>query len=50
MQIAACYKNQYSDIRYTIPVDGEPDNSAYTTNSVKKVLYHFAGVRVGIKY
>ena len=50
MQIAACYKNQYTDIRYTIPVDGEPDNSAYTTNSVKKQLYHFAGVRLSIKY
>jgi len=50
MQVAACYKNTYSDIRYTIPVEGEPDNSAYTTNSVKKVLYHFAGVRLSIKY
>ena len=50
MQIAACYKNQYSDIRFTIPVEGEPDNSAYTTNSVQKVLYHFAGVRLSLKY
>ncbi len=50
MLISACYKVQYSDIRYTIPVEGEPDNSAYTTNSRKNVLYHFVGARLGLKY
>lgn len=48
--IAGCYKAQYSDIRYTIPVDGEQDFSAYSTNAVQKVLYHFAGIRVGVLY
>ena len=50
MVIAACYKNQYTDIRYTILQPGEQDFSAYSTNSQKNVLYHFAGVRLGIQY
>ena len=48
--IAACYKNQYSDIRYTILDPNEQDFSAYSTNARKNVLYHFAGVRLGIQY
>ncbi|MCQ2283767.1 MAG: hypothetical protein MJZ57_02565 [Bacteroidales bacterium] len=48
--IAGCYKAQYSDIRYTVPKPGEQDFSAYSTNAVQKILYHFAGVRVGILY
>ena len=49
--IAACYKNQYSDIRYSIVQPDEQDFSAYFTNhEPKKVLYHFAGVRLGIQY
>ncbi len=50
MMIAACYKNQYSDIRYSVLKPNEQDFSAYSTNSVQKVLYHFAGVRLGIQY
>lgn len=50
MVIAGCYKNQYSDIRYTILKPNEPDQSAYSTNLVKKALYHFAGVRVGVQF
>ena len=48
--IAACYKNQYTDIRYSILQHDEQDFSSYFTNSDKKVLYHFAGVRLGIQY
>ena len=48
--IAACYKNQYSDIRYTILDPNEQDFSAYSTNARKNVLYHYAGVRLGIQY
>jgi len=48
--VAACYKTQYSAIRYTIVHDGEQDFSAYSTNSMKHVLYNFAGVRVGLMY
>ena len=48
--LAACYKVQYNDIRYTILQPGEQDFSAYSTNSRKNVLYHFAGVRLGIQY
>ncbi len=50
MVIAGCYKNQYTDIRYTILSPDEPDYSAYSTNSVKNVLYHFAGVRLGVLF
>lgn len=48
--IAACYKNQYTDIRYTIPKPDEQDFSAYSTNARKDALYHFAGVKLGIMY
>lgn len=48
--LAACYKNQYTDIRYTILQPDEPDFSAYSTNKQKNVLYHFAGIRLGIQY
>lgn len=48
--LAACYKAQYTDIRYTILKPGEQDFSAYSTNTSKNVLYHFAGVRLGIQY
>lgn len=48
--IAACYKNQYSDIRYTILGPNDQDFSAYSTNKQKNTLYHFAGVRLGIQY
>ena len=48
--LAACYKVQYTDIRYTILAPGDPDFSAYSTNKSKNVLYHYAGVRVGIQY
>lgn len=48
--LAACYKIQYTDIRYTILQPGDQDFSAYSTNSRKNVLYHFAGVRLGIQY
>jgi len=48
--LAACYKVQYTDIRYTILQPGEQDFSAYSTNARKNVLYHFAGVRLGIQY
>lgn len=48
--LAACYKVQYTDIRYTILQPGDQDFSAYSTNSRKNVFYHFAGVRLGIQY
>lgn len=48
--VAGCYKAQLSSIRYTIVKDGEQDFSAYSTNSIKRVLYNFAGVRVGLMY
>jgi hypothetical protein len=48
--LAACYKVQYTDIRYTIPHPDEQDFSAYSTNAVKNALYHFAGVRLGIQF
>lgn len=48
--LAACYKAQYTDIRYTILQPGEQDFSAYSTNTSKNVFYHFAGVRLGIQY
>ena len=35
---------------YSILPPDEQDFSAYFTNSEKKVLYHFAGVRLGIQY
>jgi hypothetical protein len=48
--LAACYKVQYTDIRYTVLHPGEQDFSAYSTNARKDVLYHFAGVRLGLQY
>lgn len=48
--LAACYKVQYTDIRYTILQPNEQDHSAYSTNASKDVLYHFAGVRLGFQY
>jgi hypothetical protein len=48
--LAACYKNQYSDIRYTIPTSEGQDFSAFSTNTRKNVLYHFAGIRLGIQF
>ncbi len=48
--MAACYKAQFSDIRYTILDPDGPDFSAYSTNAVKNVLYHFAGVRLGVQF
>lgn len=50
LNIAACYKLQYSAIRYSIVREGEQDFSQYSTNSIKNVLYHFAGMRIGIMY
>lgn len=50
MVLAACYKNQYTDIRYSVLQPDEPDLSAYTTNSRKAALYHFAGVRLGVQF
>ena len=48
--LAACYKTQYTDIRYTILQPNEQDFSAYSTNKSKNVFYHFAGVRLGLQY
>jgi len=48
--VAGMYKAQFSDIRYTILRPEEQDMSAYSTNSVMDVLYHSAGIRVGIIY
>ena len=48
--LAACYKTQYTDIRYTILQPDEPDFSAYSTNKHENVFYHFAGVRLGLQY
>ena len=48
--LAACYKVQYTDIRYTILQPGDQDFSAYSTNKSANVLYHFAGVRLGLQY
>ena len=48
--LAACYKTQYTDIRYTILQPDEPDFSAYSTNNAKNIFYHFAGVRLGLQY
>lgn len=50
LNIAACYKFQYSAIRYTVVQPGTQDFSQYSTNSMKNVFYHFAGVRIGIMY
>lgn len=50
IMLAACYKNQYTDIRYTILQPGDQDFSAYSTNARKNVLYHFAGIRLGFQY
>lgn len=48
--LAACYKVQFSDIRYSVPNPDGQDFSAYSTNARKDALYHFAGVRLGIQY
>ena len=48
--LAACYKVQYTDIRYTILEPGDQDFSAYSTNARQNALYHFAGVRLGLQY
>ena len=48
--LAACYKVQYSDVRYTILRPNEQDFSAYSTNARKDALYHFAGIRLGFQY
>ena len=48
--LAACYKVQYTDIRYTILGPNDQDFSAFSTNNSKNVFYHFAGVRLGIQY
>ena len=48
--LAACYKVQYTDIRYTILKPDEQDHSAFSTNARKDVLYHFAGVRLGFQF
>lgn len=48
--LAACYKVQYTDIRYTILQPGEQDFSAYSTNAREDVLYHYAGIRLGLQY
>ena len=48
--LAACYKIQYTDIRYTILKPNEQDHSAFSTNAEKDVLYHFAGVRLGFQF
>lgn len=50
IMLAGVYKAQYSNIRYTILRPEEVDMSAYSTNSVKNVLYHSAGVRIGVIY
>lgn len=48
--LAACYKAQFSDIRYSVQDPDEQDFSAYSTNAVKNALYHFAGVRLGVQF
>lgn len=48
--LAACYKAQFTDIRYSIPEPDGQDFSAYSTNARKEVLYHFAGVRLGVQF
>ena len=48
--LAACYKVQFTDIRYTILQPNERDHSSFSTNTSKDVLYHFAGVRLGFQY
>lgn len=48
--LAACYKLQYTDIRYTILQPDEQDFSAYSTNARKDAFYHFAGVRLGFQF
>ena len=48
--LAACYKAQYTDIRYSIPRPDGQDFSAFSTNARKNVLYHFAGVRLGVQF
>ncbi len=50
LNIAGCYKAQYSDIGYSIIPNGDPDYSALYTNRNQNVLYHFIGARVGISY
>lgn len=40
----------YSQINYSVNVDGQPDNSAIVTNRYDKVPYHFAGVKLGLIY
>ena len=48
--MAACYKAQFTDIRYSIPEPDGQDFSAYSTNARKDALYHFAGVRLGVQF
>lgn len=50
LNIAASYKFQHSAIRYSVIENGEPDFSLYSTNRIKNVFYHFAGIRLGIMY
>jgi len=40
----------YSQINYNVKIEGQPDNSAITTNQYDKVPYHFAGVKFGLIY
>ena len=48
--LAACYKVQYTDIRYTISEPNGQDFSAYSTNARQNAFYHFAGIRLGVQY
>ncbi len=40
----------YSQINYSVIIDGQPDNSNITTNRYDEVPYHFVGVKLGVIY
>ncbi|MEG2070745.1 MAG: hypothetical protein RR034_05155 [Bacteroidales bacterium] len=48
--VLAHYRMLYSSVKYSTIGGNEVDFSQYATNRAKNVLYHFAGVRLGILY
>lgn len=48
--LAGNYKVQHSSINYTIPDAAAGDFSAFYTNASQNLLYHFAGIRLGLQY
>ena len=47
---SVCYTVQDTYLKYSVIQQGEPDLSAITTNREKRMLYHFLGMKIGIRY